>query len=497
MGLNPKEIKLIRKKTSWLAAALLALLCLTPVIAQPPGRMADEDMPKKEEKLPKSESSKVVDNVVTTQHRVTIGGKEVRYTANAGTLVLREEDGRPRAHIFFIAYTRDGVTDLSKRPVTFTFNGGPGSSSVWLHLGAFGPRRVEMDDEGQVAAASVPAGRQRRLAARRHRPRLHRSGDDRLQPGRRRERTRRSSTASRRTSSPSASSSGSGPSRYGRWSIAQVPGRRELRHHPRRPGSRPTSRSEHGMYLNGVVLISSILNFQTARFDRGNDLPYPLFLPTYTATAWYHKRLPAGPPGRQRSSRRSTRPSASPWASTRLALMQGNDLGRAGRNDIAAKVARYTGLSAEYVERTNLRPEIQAFVKELLRDRAQHGGPARQPLHGDRPRRGGRGARVRSQLRGDPGPVHRRRSTTTCARTSGSRATCPTRSCTDRVRPWNYAEAQNQYAQRGRGPAPGHEPATRPCRSSWATATTTWRPRTSPPSTPSTTSASIPATRSG
>ncbi|MFZ6014145.1 MAG: S10 family serine carboxypeptidase-like protein [Bacteroidota bacterium] len=86
--------------------------------------------------------------LVVTQHKVTIGGVAVSYTATTGYMVLREESGKPRAKIFFIAYTQDAVADISKRALTFSFNGGPGSSSVWLHMGALGPRRIEMTDFG-------------------------------------------------------------------------------------------------------------------------------------------------------------------------------------------------------------------------------------------------------------------------------------------------------------------------------------------------------------
>ena len=97
---------------------------------------------------PEAPPLKAEDQLVTTQHHAVIGGQDIRYTATAGTLILRDEDGKPQASIFFTAYTRDGVKDLGKRPITYTFNGGPGSSSVWLHLGAFGPRRVALEDEG-------------------------------------------------------------------------------------------------------------------------------------------------------------------------------------------------------------------------------------------------------------------------------------------------------------------------------------------------------------
>src|SRR5262245_643224 len=119
----------------------LVLLCGLSAIAQEKDTKDDKD---------KNDAPKVEDRLVTTQHKAIIGGKEIRYTATAGTLVLREEEGKPRANIFFVAYVRDGVQDRAKRPVTFAYNGGPGSSSVWLHLGAFGPRRVEMQAEGMA-----------------------------------------------------------------------------------------------------------------------------------------------------------------------------------------------------------------------------------------------------------------------------------------------------------------------------------------------------------
>ena len=130
-------------------------------------------MPDKEEKKPeekekqKEEKPIPKDNLVVTRHRVRIGGKEIKYTVTAGTMVLKEEPAdrekewegeKPRAQVFFIAYTRDSNgakstgrnSALAKRPLSFSFNGGPGSSSVWLHLGVLGPRRVVMTDEGEL-----------------------------------------------------------------------------------------------------------------------------------------------------------------------------------------------------------------------------------------------------------------------------------------------------------------------------------------------------------
>src|SRR5712664_1478624 len=93
-----------------------------------------------------------VEKLSKTQHVLQGHGKRIPYTATAGTLVLKKEDGKPRASMFFVAYTRDDAQDKSKRPVTYAFNGGPGSSSVWLHMGAFGPKRVAMGPEGEQPA---------------------------------------------------------------------------------------------------------------------------------------------------------------------------------------------------------------------------------------------------------------------------------------------------------------------------------------------------------
>ena len=96
------------------------------------------------------------ESVIETRHVVTIGRKKVAYTATAGRTILREEDGKKKASFFSVAYTRDGVEDPALRPIIFCFNGGPGSSSVWLHLGAFGPRRVLLNDDGMEAWRLAP-----------------------------------------------------------------------------------------------------------------------------------------------------------------------------------------------------------------------------------------------------------------------------------------------------------------------------------------------------
>src|SRR5215472_22228 len=250
--------------------------------AEKPGEKAGAE--EKEEKKPPEEKT------VQTKHSIRLGGQEIKYTATAGTTLLKLEDGTPKASIFYIAYTKDDVSDLAQRPMTFTFNGGPGSSSVWLHLGAFGPRRVQMGDVGSllpppykvvdndasllditdlVFIDPVSTGYSRAVPG--EAPgQFHGIQQDVESVA---DFIRLYATRTKRWSSPKFLAGES----YGTTRAAGLSGYLQQR---------------YGMYFNGIVLISSILNFETARFDTGNDLPYILFLPTYSAIAWYHKRLP-------------------------------------------------------------------------------------------------------------------------------------------------------------------------------------------------------------
>ena len=239
------------------------------------------------------------DQISVTRHTATIGGRQLAYTVTCGTLVMREEaekegksEGeRARAKVFFTAYTLDEADDRASRPLTFSFNGGPGSSSVWLHLGILGPKRVALDDEGY---ASTPPGR---LVPNEF-SLLDASdlvfidpvgtGLSRMVEG---EKVKEYHEFQRDLESV-------GQfirlycSRYGRWSspkflIGESYGT------TRASGLADHLIERYGMYLNGVMLVSCALDFQVLRFDSANDLPYILFLPTYAAAAWYHERLPA------------------------------------------------------------------------------------------------------------------------------------------------------------------------------------------------------------
>ena len=226
-----------------------------------------------------------------TEHVVTIAGQEVHYTATAGTILLKEEQGKAKASVFYVAYTRGGIENMHERPLTFAFNGGPGSSSVWLHLGMLGPKRVELNADGSappppynlvdnaesildvtdlVMIDPVSTGFSRAVQGQDPKD-YHGYTEDIESVG---EFIRLYTTRQGRWLSPKFLIGES----YGTTRAAGLSGylQRRLR-----------------MYLNGIVLVSSVIDFQTLSFQPNNDLPYVLFLPTYTATAWYHKKLAA------------------------------------------------------------------------------------------------------------------------------------------------------------------------------------------------------------
>ena len=343
------------------SAILATALCFAGLAAraqQSPPQPAPEK-PKEEKKTPPPPEEKAV----PTKHSIRIAGQEIKYTATAGTMLLKLEDGTPKASVFYIAYTKDDVSDAAQRPITFAFNGGPGSSSVWLHLGAFGPRRVQMGDVGGllpppyklvdnesslldvtdlVFIDPVSTGYSRAVPGEPPKQ-FHGIEEDVQSVG---DFIRLYTTRNKRWSSPKFLAGES----YGTTRAAGLSGYLQQR---------------YGMYLNGIVLISSILNFETAEFDSGNDLPYILHLPTYTAIAWYHKRLPADlQENLEKAVAESRRFAAGEYAD---ALMAGDLLPAPRRAEIAQKLARLTGLSQDYVERSHLRVPIFRFTKELLR----------------------------------------------------------------------------------------------------------------------------------
>lgn len=334
--------------------------------------MSDKDA--KENKPAEETKPAPKDQLVETQHTLTIGGQEIKYTVTCGTLVLKEEaekkgegeaEGeKAKASVFFIAYTRNEVEDRTKRPVTFSFNGGPGSASVWLHLGVLGPRRVLMDEIGNptpppfrlvdndfslldhtdlVFIDPVSTGYSRPVPGEKAKE-FHGFKKDIESVG---DFIHLYTTRYQRWPSPKFLIGES----YGTTRAAGLSGYLQER---------------HSMYLNGIMLVSVVLDFATLRFEPGHDLPHLLYLPTFAATAWYHQKLA---PDLQKDLR-ATIKEAEAFAAGEYAaaLLKGAALTDQERARIVKQLARYTGLSADYIERTNLRIDIHRFVKELLRD---------------------------------------------------------------------------------------------------------------------------------
>ncbi len=418
---------------------VMLLMASVAMLTAAQERTANYDRDKKPEARDKDKDEKK-DQIVTSSGSV----RGVNYTARAGTIVLRNDDGEPRANFFFVYYAKDGA-DPASRPITFTFNGGPGSSSVWLHMGAFGPKRVAYaDDEGHAAAPPyklvdneasildvtdlifidpVTTGYSRAIPFS-DAKKFHGFDADIESVG---SLIRLLTTRYSRWSSPKFLAGES----YGTTRSAGLAGWLH----------------DQGFYLNGVILISSILNFGTARFDSGNDLPYILFLPTYTATAWYHKRLAADLQSLDIAAVTS-QSEAFALGEYSAALMKGDRISDEEKRAVAQKLARFTGLSADYIERTNLRVEIQRFDKELMRDRRRTVGRLDsrftgidKDAAGEEPEFDPSNAAIYGEYTAVINDYIRR--------TLKFESDLPYEILTGKVRPWSYERQQNTYLDVG------------------------------------------------
>lgn len=299
---------------------------------------------------------------VETQHTIEMEEGPIAYTATTGLLPLRDEDGKIEAEIFFVAYSRSDVGDSARRPLMFSFNGGPGSSSVWLHLGALGPKRVQMQPDGGMPPPPF------RLVSNAQ-TWLDKTDLVFIDPVGTGFSRARNSDQAKKFWGIKGDIESVGEfirlylTRYQRWAsplflVGESYG-------TTRAAGLAGHLIEKGIAFNGIVLVSSILNFQTSQFLPNNDLPCVLFLPTYTATAWYHRRLA---PDLQQDLRR-TLDEVERWAETEYApaLARGAAIDAGTRQTVVEKLARYTGLRPEYIDQADLRIEIHRFCKELLR----------------------------------------------------------------------------------------------------------------------------------
>jgi carboxypeptidase C (cathepsin A) len=328
----------------------------TPQSTQPP-RPADAQARAPERPLPEEKP-------VVTNHEIQVNGKALRYWVTTGYMPIKNTAGETEANIFFMAYTLDRAGSANERPLMFSFNGGPGSASVWLHLGAIGPRRIKMLDDGSMPPPPFQVSDNPYTW-------LDQADLVFIDPV---------GTGYSRAVKPELASKFFGLqgdlasvgefirmyiTRYERWSsplflVGESYG-------TTRASGLAGYLIDRGIAFNGIILVSTVMNFQTLLFAQGNDLPYVLILPSYTATAWYHKKLPAD---LQQQNLRKVLDEAERWAATdyTLALGKGDALTSSERQAVIDKLARYTGLDKRYLDECNLRVDLPHFNAELLRD---------------------------------------------------------------------------------------------------------------------------------
>jgi carboxypeptidase C (cathepsin A) len=299
-----------------------------------------------------------------TDHTIRIGGQTIPYKATAATILLKNEKEEQTALIYYTAYTRSDAKDLSQRPISFVYNGGPGSASVWLHMGSFSPRRVITVNADATPPAPYklaenpqclldktdlvfvdPVGTGFSHAVGKAQDKDFWGVDQDVK-----------SLAQFINTYVSRNTRWNSPKfligeSYGTFRSAALSNYMQ---------------SHDGLYFNGIVLISSVLNLGTISFNPGEDMPYVFYLPSYAATAWYHKVLKDRPDNLNAFLDETRKFSQTEYAG---ALMKGSKLGEAEKSAVAKKLSRYTGLSEDYLIKANLRVNLPQFMKELQRGR--------------------------------------------------------------------------------------------------------------------------------
>jgi carboxypeptidase C (cathepsin A) len=373
--LRNAKVAIFRKKITYMKKLMLSLTMLffiMPMLAKSQQKhhtgKTDKEANDQENKKDHKPSDTTWTPTAVTRHSVSVDGQTIDYTATAGYLDMKDNKGKSVAHMFFIAYTKDGVTDKHKRPVTFAFNGGPGSASVWLHMGAVGPRRVELNDKGVSPAPPYH---------------LVNNGNTWL------DQTDLVFIDAMSTGY-SRADKGEDPNQfhgyvndiksvgnfirlyttqYDRWNSPKfILG--ESYGTTRAAGLSGYLQDNYNMYLNGIILVSSVLNFQTISFSAGNDQPYIFFLPTYATTAWYHKMLDAQLQNKTVEQIASQVKHFAEGAYAH-ALFEGNTITEQDKNRIIDSLHRYTSLPVAYLRRANMRVPAFRFFKMLLRDSAK------------------------------------------------------------------------------------------------------------------------------
>lgn len=358
------------------------------------GRVSDQ--PKTETPAEAAPTPTPADALVRRSHQLQTNSGTLDYTSESGTVVLYADElkddvwrGRkPVAQVAITAYTLDDG-DQRERPVTFAFNGGPGSSSLWLHLGLLGPRRVEMGDAGSLLPPPYGLVDNPETL-------LHTTDLVFIDPV---------------TTGLSRVVEGGKPKDFHGFtadieSVAEVIRAWVTRNHrwlspkfvagesygtTRAAALAQHLQSRFGMYLNGLLLISSVLDFGTANFEHGNDRAHALYLPFYAATAHFHGKHGDRPLREVLDEAEDYASRDYPWV-----LSRGNRLTEAERSQAVSRLASLTGLSEDYVDRADLRIEHWRFSGELLRDQGKTVGRLDSRFTGLA------GSRIAEQMDADP-----------------------------------------------------------------------------------------------
>ena len=442
-GLLPPLTPVPMKRFYLLWLAFVVLFSGAQLSAQAEPKLVDKTAGKDAAVAPIPEKEPVL---AITDHEITIGGKLIKYRATAGYLLMKDaKNEKPKANLFFVAYTKlanpTEPIDLASRPITYSFNGGPGSASIWLHMGAIGPKRVAMTVEGEslpppyrmvanelswldatdlVFIDPVSTGYSR--AYKDEDPhQFHGFNEDIASVG---DFIRLYTTRNQRWSSP-------------KFLVGESYGT------TRASALSDYLQDRYGLYLNGITLISSIMNFQTALFTQGNDLPYQLFLPTYAASAWYHKKLSGALAS---ADLVATVHRAEKFVQEKYApaLMLGDALPAKDKTELAQEMASMIGLPAALIAQRNLRVDIFTFTRELLADRDRSVGRYDARLTGIRYAPG------TAKPDFDPSYEAVYGSYTACFNDYVRRELkyendLPYNALTGDVRPWNYNNVQNEY----------------------------------------------------
>ena len=314
--------------------------------------------------LGEEEAAPLKDKLVETSHSTGIAGKQIGYTATAGTIAMETSLGQ--YEIFFTAYTLDGVEDAAQRPVTFAFNGGPGSASLWLHMGLLGPERIDLSEDGMIEQIPVgskanefsildmtdivfidPVG----------------TGFSRALPG--------TEQDTFYTYDNDLASVGDFIrlyiSRYGRWASPKFLAG-ESYGTTRAVGLCDYLLKTHHLNLNGIILVSTANDFGALIEGPGNEMPYVHYLPSFAAAAWYHRKADAKylDMALEEYLDEVRSFAAGEYLS---ALYRGSRITAEEQEALAEKIAGYIGVSREFVLKHNLRVPMGEFCPELLADR--------------------------------------------------------------------------------------------------------------------------------